>query len=55
MSRQLSEEAARLQAEALRDYLARGGRGPAFWFRSKDFSPADRRAILTALRGRSRP
>ena len=47
--RELSDETALLQAQALRDYLARGGRGLAFWFKSKDLGPADRRAVLRAL------
>jgi hypothetical protein len=52
MSRELSEEEARLQAEALRGYLAKPvNRGAAFWFASKDLGPADRRTILHALSG----
>lgn len=56
MSRELTEEQAQLQAEALRAYLAKPRNlGPAFWFKGKGIGEDDRRAILAALRAGGRP
>jgi hypothetical protein len=44
LRRELSDEDVGYQAMALMSYVSRGGSG-AQWWRSKDFYPADRRAI----------
>ncbi len=46
--RELSAEAVRHEAEALRAYIARGGRA-SLWFDGKGFLPGDRAAILVAF------
>ena len=51
-SRELSDEAVRHQAEALADFVSRGG-SPSCWLETKDLVPADRAAILVALGDRS--
>jgi hypothetical protein len=54
--RELSDEAVQHEAEALRDYLRKpGNAGASRWLDSKDFSPADRVAILTALHDMETP
>jgi hypothetical protein len=51
MTRGLNDEAAFFEGRALSEYLAKpGNRGAKFWLDSKDFAPADRAAILVALR-----
>jgi hypothetical protein len=47
--RELSEASVRDQANALLDYLERGG-DPDVWIRSKDFAAADLEAIKDDLR-----
>ena len=44
---ELDAEAVRLQAEALRAYVARGG-AASRWLDSKDLTPEDRRRVLLA-------
>ena len=46
--REMSDEAVLHQAEALADYVNRGG-SASRWLDSKDFTPADRAAVLVAL------
>jgi hypothetical protein len=49
--RELSDAAVLVQAQALASYLEKpGNRGAKFWLDSKDFAPADRAAVLVALR-----
>jgi len=45
--RELSDETVRLQAEALRAYVARGG-SASRWLDSRDILPGDRAAVLLA-------
>jgi hypothetical protein len=48
VSRELNDAAVREQAACLAEYVRRGG-SASRWLDSKDFSPADRVAVLVAL------